>query len=274
MEPQVVVHIPATGEQAEIVMALLVGLGYEGFWEAEDEVQAFIPQSQFEEDELHETLEPLQLSYSIEVQEPVNWNEEWERNFQPVDVEERVLVRAPFHQPQPQYEHEIIVMPKMAFGTGHHATTWQVMRLMLEHDWSGKQVFDFGTGTGILAVLAEQLGAAQVLAVDNDPQAVENAREVMELNGCTRITVNEGTIAASKGYTYDCILGNITRNILIEYMPRIRQALKENGLFIASGFHPQDLPLVQDAAANEGLQLLHHTTRNEWVAAQFQVPTT
>src|SRR5689334_11761207 len=164
-------------EQSEILIAELSDAGYEGFEEGLNELKAYIPNENWNEAELIEVAERVGASWSKELIEETNWNQVWESNFQPVTVDEFVSIRAHFHEPVKGVKHEIIITPKMSFGTGHHATTSMMVRMMSQIDFHQKKVLDFGTGTGILAILAEKLGASEVVAIDNDDWSIENARE-------------------------------------------------------------------------------------------------
>ncbi|HEV2483139.1 MAG TPA: 50S ribosomal protein L11 methyltransferase [Puia sp.] len=182
------VTIP-TKDFQEVLIALLGEMGYEGFEQEEAQLHAFIPEAAFDEAAVRELLEAHGLRYTLQRIEERNWNEEWEKNFQPVVVDGFCAIRAHFHPRVPEVEHELIITPKMSFGTGHHATTYMMLQAMRSLDLRGKRVLDFGTGTGVLAILAERLGADVVVAIDNDDWSIENARENVVENGCTRIQV-------------------------------------------------------------------------------------
>jgi ribosomal protein L11 methyltransferase len=198
-----------------------------------------------------------------------NWNEEWEKQFQPEIIAERVLVRADFHPPQPEFALEIVIQPRMAFGTGHHPTTAQVMEEMLDIDFKGKSVIDMGCGTAILAILASMLGANEVTAIDNDPNAAENSTENAIRNGFPGIRVIEGDVTALDGLKADILLANINRNIILSDLNTYAKATKPGGLLVTSGYYENDLPIIVEKARENGFELLNKRTRNEWCCATF-----
>lgn len=263
------ITIPVSSdEQQEIFLALLSEEGYDGFEEATDALNAYISEEQFNQQQLETLLQPFSISYTKEVIAPKNWNAEWESNYEPVIVDEFVAVRAHFHQPITTVEHEIVITPKMSFGTGHHATTWQVMKLMQQISFNNKSVFDFGCGTAVLAILAEKLGSATVLAVDNDDWCIENSIENVEANNCTNIVVQKADVPSTQ--QFDIILANINRHILLQYMKTMAASLNKNGFIIISGFYKEENQLLIDAAAAQQLQLITASDRNNWSALLFQ----
>ncbi|WP_164972765.1 50S ribosomal protein L11 methyltransferase [Lacibacter luteus] len=263
------ISVPVTSdEQQEILLALLSEEGYDGFEETTDALNAYISEEQFDQQQLEELLQPFSLSYTKEVIAPKNWNAEWESNYEPVVVDEFVAVRAHFHQTIATVQHEIVITPKMSFGTGHHATTWQVMKLMQGIDFSNKTVFDFGCGTAVLAILAEKLGATSVLAVDNDDWCIENSLENVATNNCTKIVVQKADVPST--HQFDIILANINRHILLQYMVTMAASLNNKGYIIISGFYKDENQLLIDAATAQQLQLITASDRNNWSALLFQ----
>lgn len=263
------ITIPVSSdEQQEILLALLSEEGYDGFEETSDAFNAFISEEQFDQQQLEELLQPFSLSYAKEIIAPKNWNAEWESNYEPVIVDEFVAVRAHFHQPITTVQHEIVITPKMSFGTGHHATTWQVMKRMQSIDFTNKTVFDFGCGTAVLAILAEKLGATKVLAVDNDDWCIENSLENVAANACTKIVVQKADVPSTQ--QFDIILANINRHILLQYMQTMAATLTANGFIIISGFYKEENQLLIDAAAAQQLKLVASSDRNNWSALLFQ----
>jgi ribosomal protein L11 methyltransferase len=256
----------------DILTAELADLGFESFTEEDKELKAYIRQGELNQNELEETLSRLlhkfPFTYSQKEIAPQNWNAVWESNFPDILVGDKLRVRAVFHEPDPKYPIEIIIQPKMSFGTGHHATTWLMMNEMLNLEFKNKAVFDFGTGTGILAILAAKLGASDIVAVDNDPQCIENSAENFELNGTRGITLSLGDITAlPKVKNFDIIIGNITRNVILQFLPQIKERLKENGLFLASGFYEDDLEILSQEASALGMRLQRHAVRDKWCMA-------
>jgi ribosomal protein L11 methyltransferase len=259
----------------EILTAELADQGFESFSEEEGALKAYIQKDILDANALDETLTRLlhkfSFSYTQKEIAPQNWNAVWESNFTDITVENKLRVRAVFHEPSPSYPIEIIIQPKMSFGTGHHATTWLVMSEMLELGFINKSVLDFGTGTGILAILAEKLGAADIWAVDNDAQCIENSQENFELNGTSGIRLALGDItAAPEGKNFDIIIGNITRNVILQFLPQIRSCLEPGGLFLASGFYGDDLEIISGEAFSLNMLLQRHRLRDKWCMAVFK----
>jgi ribosomal protein L11 methyltransferase len=257
-----------TTEQNEILIALLSESGYEGFEEGDNSLTAFIPENDFNEELLKEILQPHQLSFNKETIAEKNWNEEWEKNFEPVLVDDFCAVRASFHQPITNVQHEIIITPKMSFGTGHHATTYMMMKSMQAIDFIGKSVLDFGTGTGVLAILAEKLGATNVYAIDNDEWSINNGKENIDNIHCSHISIELKDNLDGIG-EYDIILANINRNVLLDNMQSIADAVKQNGMVLMSGFYEEDLPVLKQSAYEYKLQFVSKTERNKWNCAKF-----
>jgi len=253
---------------AEILIAHLSNLGYEGFEETGDMLKAFINEAEFSEDALSSLLESLKFTYNTELIEPRNWNEEWEKNFEPVIVDDFVAVRADFHQPITNVEREIIITPKMSFGTGHHATTFLMMQQMRQLDFTNKTVFDFGTGTGILAILAEKLGAKSVYAIDNDEWSIANAKENVARNNCAAITLSLED-KPDINCMFDIILANINKNVILTYISELVKRLNKSGQLLVSGLLKEDEPDILQAAKQ--LSLNHISTRheNKWICIIF-----
>jgi len=200
-----------------------------------------------------------------------NWNEEWEKQFEPEVIGQQVYVRADFHPPRPDLPMEIVIQPRMAFGTGHHPTTAQVMEAMLDIDFQQKEVIDMGCGTAILAILARMLGAKDTTAIDNDPNSVENSIENARRNGFPEIRVIEGDIRAMEGLTADILLANINRNIILSDLSNYAQTVRPGGVLITSGYYEDDLPVILEQASQHGFILLNKRTRNEWCCATFRM---
>jgi ribosomal protein L11 methyltransferase len=258
-----------TNEQAEILIAQLEQAGFEGFEERERELFAFVKQGRFQSIELQEAITRLSVSYSERVVPPTNWNTEWEKNFEPVLVDNFCYVRAPFHPPVPGVQHDLLITPKMSFGTGHHATTWMVIHAMKDLEFSGKRVLDFGTGTGILAILAEKCGAELVLAIDNDEQCILNASENISDNQCDRIKLQKQDHIGDDPL-FDIILANINRNTILANLAGMRQHLTPQGVLVLSGLLEEDLEQLGDSAKIQGLisEQLEH--RDHWVCVQLK----
>ncbi len=262
-------NIPvAEDELRSILVARLAEMGYDGFEETETALKAYIPETGFDALELDNLFNKYSLTYSKSVINKQNWNQLWESNFEPVQVEDFVGVRASFHQPFTDMAHEIVITPKMSFGTGHHATTWLVMRLMRDLDCMGKAVLDFGTGTGILAILASKLGASRVSAVDNDDWCIENASENIRINICNNIDIHK-VDAVSTASDYDIILANINRHIILANIGAIARALVMGGELILSGLLVEDEEAILSACRPLGLEHRATVERSGWIALRF-----
>jgi len=249
-------------------------MGFESFEEREGGFAGYIASAQLDRSALESLLihQPVgfEVSYVTNEIEPQNWNKVWERNFEPVVVADQCYVRATFHAPAPQYPYEIVIDPKMAFGTGHHQTTSLMMRQMLSETIEAKSVLDMGCGTGILAILAAKLGAAQVLAIDNDPVCVASVEENKVRNEVACIATACGSVDLIQGLRFDVILANINRNILIDQMEAYSRSLAPNGVLYMSGFYEgHDLDILKNAAASHGLAYTGHEAMDSWAAARF-----
>jgi ribosomal protein L11 methyltransferase len=251
-------------QQSDILIAQLAEIGFDGFEEEENALKAFITENAFDENALQEIVVPLQVAYSASVIEETNWNEVWESNFDPVIVDDFVAVRADFHKPVHTVKHEIIITPKMSFGTGHHATTYMMMRQMREIDFTNKTVFDFGTGTGVLAILAEKLGAKKIIAIDNDPWSVNNATENIGRNGCTKINVQLANTAFVKG-SFDIILANINKNVILDNFKLLADQLNPGGFLLLSGLLTEDEKDILARSRELQLRFCNQVERNNWL---------
>ncbi|WP_176112911.1 50S ribosomal protein L11 methyltransferase [Sediminibacterium ginsengisoli] len=254
----------------EIIIALLADAGFDGFEETESELKAYIPAELYDAAILEALLQPHQLAFTAELVEKQNWNAVWESNFEPVTINDFAGIRAHFHPPfGDTVQYEIVITPKMSFGTGHHATTHMVMQLMRDIDFSGKQVFDFGTGTGILAILAEKLGAGEVLATDNDDWCIENATENSMINNCGRITIKKVTDGKESG-PFDIIIANINKNIILDNIAYLAAAVQPGGTVLLSGLLEQDEADILEAAGKHQWQHQITISRNGWIACSFK----
>lgn len=262
------ISIPAEPAVQELLVAELAELGFDGFEESADCLKAYIPEAGLQENELNILLNKYSLKYSKSIINKQNWNQLWESNFEPVQVEDFVGIRADFHPPFTGVTHEIVITPKMSFGTGHHATTWQVMKLMQELDFAGKMVFDFGTGTGILAILAEKLGAREVLAVDNDDWCIENTSENILVNSCNCIDIQKVN-SLKLNRRFDIILANINRNIILDNIEELVKATVPGGQVLLSGLLVSDEAEIREACGALGLVHRKTVERNGWIALWF-----
>jgi ribosomal protein L11 methyltransferase len=257
---------------SEILIAELGELPFESFVESEFGVTAYIQKQLWNEhilDDLFLLNSPqFVISYTVEEIEQVNWNEEWEKNFEPIDVDGKCHVRAPFH-PKTDAEFDIVIEPKMSFGTGHHETTHMMIQHLLEIDVKGMKTLDMGCGTAILAILAEMKGAEPIDAIDIDNWCYLNSIENAERNNCNHITVYEGDAALLEGKKYDLIIANINRNILLNDMQVYVECLNPNATLLLSGFYEEDIPFIDASCTEKGLTYVKKFQRNNWVSLKY-----
>ncbi|SDH01988.1 50S ribosomal protein L11 methyltransferase [Psychroflexus sediminis] len=254
----------------DILLAELGELPFESFEDYSNGLLAYIDESEDKADLLEDIhilkSEEFKVSYEKTKIEQVNWNEEWEKNFHPIHIDTRCTIRAPFH-PKTDSEIDIIIEPKMSFGTGHHATTYQISELLLEENCEEKRVLDMGCGTGVLGILADIRGAKSVDYIDIDPWCVENTEENLERNSCKGNVILGGAEKIEK--EYDLILANINRNILLADMVSYASHLVSGGVIYFSGFYEEDLKLIQEEALKNGLAFIKNQVKENWVAAKF-----
>ena len=257
---------------SEILVAELGELPFESFIESDSGIVAYIQKQFWTEnilDDLHILSSPeFQVSYTIEEIDQVNWNEEWEKNFEAIEVDGICHVRAPFH-PKTDAKFDIIIEPKMSFGTGHHETTHMMIQHLLEIDVTGKKTLDMGCGTAILAILAEMKGAHPIDAIDIDNWCYLNSIENAERNNCNQITVFEGDAELLKGKKYDLIIANINRNILLNDMQTYVDCLNKEGVLLLSGFYSEDIPFIDASCTEKGLTFVKKLERNNWVSLKY-----
>lgn len=272
---KVIFHLDdAADYQQDLLVAELGDLGFDTFEDTDTGFDAFIIAANLDLSALADVVnaysDQIKISYEVLDIKTENWNEEWEKNFSPLIISDHCYVRATFHEAQPQYAYEIVIDPKMAFGTGHHQTTTMMMNYILETDMSGKSVLDMGAGTGILAILAAKRGAAELVAIDNDDVCYQSAIENAALNGVDSLTSLCGSKEAIPNREFDVILANINRNILVDQMENYAHALKNDGLIFFSGFYEEtDLAIIKAEAARFNLQYVDHKSLQNWAAAQF-----
>ena len=261
----------------EIYTSLMAEAGCDSFMDGgnENELLCYIPEKDYQEDVIKDLLETPQfpevkISYSVAPMEDKDWNAAWEANYEPVLIDGKCYIRAPFHPSRPDAEYEIVIEPKMSFGTAHHATTAQMVSYLLETDVRSKAVLDMGAGTGVLAILATLKGANPVTAIDNDEWAYRNGVENAKHNRCDQLKVLLGDASLLGDDSYDIILANINRNILLQDIPQYVKCMNDGALLFLSGFYEEDLPALRYCCAQNGLKYVDHKAKDKWVAAKFE----
>jgi ribosomal protein L11 methyltransferase len=265
-------------DSQELLSAFLISglneIGYETFDEADTSLKAYIPEAAFSQMALEELITDIpdefgKVTWEIVKIEQQNWNAEWEKHFNPVVIQDKVLIKASFHTNLPAYPFEITIDPKMSFGTGHHSTTALMIRTMLTQQFDGKEVLDMGCGTGVLAILAHKSGAARVTAIDIDEWAVSNSKENFELNNISDYTLLHGGAELLANKSFDIILANINRNILISDMVSYSRSLKPGGLLITSGIYHTDFEMLRASAEQNQLVYKNQIEKSSWIAVRF-----
>ncbi len=256
----------------EILIAQLGLVNFESFVETETGVKAYIQKTDWNETILNDIQilesEEFEISHTKSEIAQINWNAEWENSFHPIEVNGDCVVRAPFHKPF-HVTYEIVIEPKMSFGTGHHETTHMMLQHILENNFKDKSVLDMGCGTAVLAILAEMRGASKIDAIDIDEWCFENSVENVERNECTSISVFQGDASLLSTKKYDSIIANINRNILLQDMETYSNCLNKSGELYLSGFYKDDLPLITKTCTKLGLTYVSNIERNNWIAAKF-----
>ncbi|MCW9041202.1 MAG: 50S ribosomal protein L11 methyltransferase [Flavobacteriales bacterium] len=256
----------------EILIAELAEIGFESFVDTEDGFEAYIQETDFDESNIEQisllSNEEFKIDYTINEIAQQNWNEQWEKSFDPIFVDEKCMIRAPFHEKPTDNVIDIIIEPKMSFGTGHHETTHLIVSRLLNLDLNDKSVLDIGCGTGILAILAKKRNCGKVLAIDNDEWAYTNSVENCERNNVD-IEVILGDANQIKTNKFDVIIANINRNILLRDMHFYADALNINGLLLLSGFFSIDKEVLTEEANKIGMTLIFENTKNEWTMLEF-----
>lgn len=260
--------------QRDLLIQDLGTLGFDTFEDRPNGFAGYIASSNFDPDALDLLLMQQANGFEVRYQEreiePENWNSLWESNFSPIEIDRRCYVRASFHEPRPEYPFEIVIDPKMAFGTGHHQTTSMMMRFLLDMDVSGKSILDMGCGTGILSILAAKKHAASVLAIDNDEICCASTRENIVLNDAAKVEVECGTVDLIEDQKFDIILANINRNILLEHLPHYGRSLPKSGILVMSGFFcGDDLALLSQEAERHGLRFEAALEDGKWASARY-----
>lgn len=271
MEEYIQIHFNVnTKELSEILIAVLADKGFVGFEENGNSLKAYIPGTMYKADVVTTLSAQFKIAYTEKIIEPKNWNELWESEFKPVLIPGFALIRTSFHQPDEAIPYDIIINPKMSFGTGHHATTWLMMEEMRNTDIKRKSVLDFGTGTGILAILAEKMNASEITAIDHDEWSILNAGENIGLNSCNKIKLIRQSDPRVDG-SFDIVLANINKNIILENLDILRQKTVDKGIIILSGLLEDDKNDIIMAAEKTGMSLQNQIVRTGWLCLRFKV---
>jgi len=260
--------------QKDLLVAELANLGFDTFEDQDQGFVAYVPTANLDIQALETVLlqeaGDYDLQYDVQELEQQNWNQLWESNFSPITVDDQCYVRATFHEDRPEFPYQIIIDPKMSFGTGHHQTTSMMLSFVLENDFEGKRVLDMGCGTGILAILASKRGAKELLAVDYDPICVESVKENKELNSTFNIEEKLGSKEVIEGLKFDTILANINRNILLDQLEVYANDLDAEGELYLSGFYDgEDLSILTEKAASLGFEFKEKKVLDNWCSAKF-----
>jgi ribosomal protein L11 methyltransferase len=265
--------IQAIDDIREQLMAELAEEDYEGFVESDLGFSAYIISSAFKREVFEQLLQKYGIDPNSVAQshiEQQNWNAQWEAGYEPIIIENNVIVKAPFHQIEKSYPYELLIQPKNTFGTGHHETTQLVLRLMLQENFKNKRVFDYGCGTGVLAIMASKMEAQSIYAIDIDDWSAENIFENTQLNQVDNIEFEQGDLNIVKPQQFDIILANINKNILLFSFDQLSNLILQGGTMLISGFYESDLDDLKKASAVYGFQYHQHITLNNWCAAVFK----
>ncbi len=262
--------LPYNQFNEEILIGQLEKNGFDSFWQDQEILKGYIPSNDFSSEiinQIKQELEPhFNIRWTIQELQPKNWNEEWEKNFPYILIADRCLIKAPFHNDTPETEYNIIIEPKMSFGTGHHSTTSLMIEHLLSMNLSDIAVLDVGCGTGILSILASKMKAKKIIAIDNDKWAYENTIENIQKNKCSNIEVVLGDINSIANTKFDLILANINRNVLLEDMEKYKMLLNRNGSVVISGFLIPDMDIIIKKAKEINLYHNQYKEKNSWVS--------
>ncbi len=262
-----------TEEESEIIVALLGQTEFESFEVVENGVKAYIQNSLIDELEIQKIINDLKelFTFKLEINKikDVNWNEEWEKDYEPIFVNDSCVIRAPFHTISPKLEYDVIIESKMAFGTGHHETTFLVSDFLFSMHLKNRSICDAGTGSGVLSIIASKLKAKDIFAYDIDQWSFNNTKENLKINGVNNVRIKKGDVSLIKNMNFDIILANINRNILLKDVPSFSSALNKKGILIVSGFYSQDLPIIMKEFEKQNLKLDTFKKKNNWIIASF-----
>ncbi len=268
------VQIESDSETAQVLMAFLGEMPFEMFEEVENGLDAYIPSCHFSSSikkEITALQEKFDFKWSDELIVSQNWNQTWEDNFQPIILDDFCAVRADFHQEIPSVRYEILINPKMAFGTGHHETTRMMLRAMKDINFNQKKVLDYGCGTGVLAILADKMGATQIEAVDIEAPSFENTVDNFEINGVKDAVVFLGTLDEISSNDFDIILANINRNVILNSLSPLKSKLKQNGKLLISGFLLEDEKRMLEAVTSSGFSVKYRLNEGAWLCMVLEI---
>jgi ribosomal protein L11 methyltransferase len=257
-------------EKTAILTALLMDSGFEGVEEREEATVASVPSDIFDEDEVRSIFNQFEVAYQVDAVAQQNWNARWEESFEPVLVDDFAVVRAEFHAPVPGVKYDIIVTPKMSFGTGHHATTFMMLQAMKDLAFEGSSVIDFGTGTGVLAILAEKMGASEVWAIDNDQWSINNARENIEANNCTNIHLLLADQMSTEKKA-SIILANINLNVIKANLSNMKASCDKHARVLISGFLAEDEAQMNEILTAANFHIVKNIYKNNWMAMLIKI---
>ena len=277
-ENYIVLDVSCSRELSDILIAEFSQLEFDSFIENDNGFQCSVNDKKFNEISflqilnVYRTKEPITYTKTVIINK--DWNREWEKNFNPIAIEDKVLIRAPFHQNSLKYAYEILIQPKMSFGTGHHETTYLMIQAMLNINFENKRILDVGCGTGILSIMGEKSGASQILGIDIDDWAIINAQENVKMNNCSKIIIKGSTVndLANPG-VFNIILANINRNVLLEEIPLYSAILTKNGILILSGYYIEDEPTIEKTAIENNCTKVCQYARNRWSTLVFEKKT-
>lgn len=258
----------------DVITQELSTIGFESFVDDDKDLQAFVSEENFDQNKLTSLLreyidQGVEIEYKKLTIPSQNWNASWEESYQPVKVDQALLIRAPFHEKDESFDLQIEIQPQMSFGTGHHQTTYLLCKTFLDIDFKGKKVLDVGTGTGVLGILASLLGANTILGTDIEQGAVENAKENCERNNITNFTILEGDIEVVKEQNFDIIIANINKNVLMSHLKSYAKLIANKGILLLSGFFENDIPSLVEAAEENNFELAEEITLENWAVLKF-----
>ena len=267
---EVTVEFERTHPWRDVLISQLDQIGYESFAETKTALLSYIPENAFDQDKLSyiEEIDDV-VSVTTKIIEDQNWNAKWEENFDPVLVEDKLVIKAPFHKEEFQVKMEVIIQPQMSFGTGHHQTTWLISRFLFDQDLKGKKVLDMGTGTGVLSVIAEKKGAEFIYAPDIDEWSFNNAKENVILNECSKIQVALGGAELLKNKSFDFVIANINKNVLVEQFSVYSDCMPEGGKMVISGFFTTDTEDLTNEAQKHGFIFEQTISKEGWAMMVF-----